>query len=171
MAGRQLSEPAPWSAPDFHRLTYRRGVIKSARMMPDASTLLYLAVWDGGKRIYSMRRDSPDSTFCRTLTPTLPRSRRKGSWRWCRNASLISGYTRPGTLQRPTLGGASRDILENVQDADWLPDGSNLAVTHYVDNKFKLEFPIGNVVYETSGWIPDPRVSPDGKSIAFLDHR
>ena len=51
-----------------------------------------------------------------------------------------------------------------------MPDGSNLAVTHYVDGKFRLEFPIGNVVYETSGWITDPRVSRDGKSIAFLDH-
>ena len=51
-----------------------------------------------------------------------------------------------------------------------MPDGSNLAVTHWVDGKFKLEFPIGNVVYETSGWITDPRVSRDGKSIAFLDH-
>ena len=29
-------------------------------------------------------------------------------------------------------------------------------MTHYVDGKFKLEFPIGNVVYETSGWITRP---------------
>ncbi len=86
------------------------------------------------------------------------------------NRVRLQAYTQPGTLQRATLGGASRDVLEMVQDADWMPDGSTLAVTHYVDSKFKLEFPIGNVVYETSGWITDPRVSPDGKSIAFLDH-
>ena len=62
VAGRLLAAPAPWAAPEFHRLTYRRGLIWSARMMPDASTLLYSAVWDGGpRRIYSTRLDSPDS--------------------------------------------------------------------------------------------------------------
>jgi Tol biopolymer transport system component len=57
-----------------------------------------------------------------------------------------------------------------VQDADWLPDGSNLVVTHLVDGRFRLEFPIGKVVYETSGWMSNPRVSPDGTKVAFLDH-
>ena len=160
-AGRLLSKPEPWTAPDFHRLTYRRGVIWSARMMPDASTLLYSAVWDGGpKRIYSTRRDSPDSAPLPYVDADVAAISSKGELALIANRVFINGYAQPGTLQRATLGGASRDILENVQDAEWLPDGSNLAVTHYVDSKFRLEFPIGKVVYETSGWITDPRISP-----------
>jgi Tol biopolymer transport system component len=171
LAGRLLSRPAPWAAPEFHRLTYRRGVIWSARMMPDASTLLYSAVWDGSpRRIYSTRLDSPDSAPLPYPDADIVSISSKGELALVATRSVLRAYAQPGTLQRATLGGGSRDVLENVQDADWLPDGSNLAVTHYVDSRFKLEFPIGHVVYETSGWITDPRVSPDGKSIAFLDH-
>ena len=41
---------------------------------------------------------------------------------------------------------------------------------HRVANKDRLEFPIGKVIYETSGWLQDPRFSPDGSAIAFIDH-
>src|SRR6185295_5609001 len=76
-----------------------------------------------------------------------------------------------GTLARaPMSGSASRDVLEDVQDADWLPDGTGLAVAHYVNRQYQLEFPIGTTVYRTSGWISHLRVSPDGQSVAFLDH-
>ena len=171
VAGRMLSTPAPWAAPEFHRLTYRRGVIWSARMMPDATTMLYSALWDGGpKRIYTTRLDSPDSAPLPYVDADVVSISSKGELAIVANRVFLNAYAQPGTLQRATLGGASRDVLESVQGADWMPDGSSLAVSHYVDNKFKLEFPIGRVVYETSGWITDPRVSPDGKSIAFLDH-
>ena len=30
--------------------------------------------------------------------------------------------------------------------------------------------PIGKVLYETAGWIENPRFSPDGRRIAFIDH-
>ena len=171
VVGGILSKPEPWSAPEFHRLTYRRGVIWSARMMPDATTLLYSALWDSGpKRIYSTRLDSPDSAPLPYTDADITSISSKGELAVIANRVTINGYAQPGTLQRATLGGASRDVLESVQDAAWLPDGSNLAVTHWVDGKFKLEFPIGKVVYETSGWITDPAVSRDGKSIAFLDH-
>ena len=83
----------------------------------------------------------------------------------------VRAYARPGTLARAQIsGGASRPVLENVQDADWLPDGSTLAVAHVVDNRYRLEFPIGTVVYETGGWIGDVSVSPDGRTVALLDH-
>ncbi len=171
LAGRMLSTPEPWTAPEFHRLTYRRGVIWWARMMPDAATFVYSAVWDGGqKRIYSTRLDSPDSAPLPYVDADIVAISSKGELALVARRVNIVGYAQPGTLQRATLGGASRDILENVQDADWMPDGSNLAVTHWIDGKFKLEFPIGKVVYETTGWITHPRVSRDGKSIAFLDH-
>ena len=34
----------------------------------------------------------------------------------------------------------------------------------------RLEFPVGHVLYETTGWISHLRVSPKGDQIAFLDH-
>src|SRR6185295_3999630 len=81
-----------------------------------------------------------------------------------------TGYAILGTLARaPLSGGAPRELLEGVQHADWLPDGSNLVVSHVVDGKYRLEFPIGKVVYQTTGWISHVSVSPDGQRVAFLD--
>ena len=81
------------------------------------------------------------------------------------------GFQTTGTLARaPLAGGAPREILENVQDADWSPDGKELAVSHYVGNRCRLEYPIGHVLYEAPAWVSDVRVSPDGRMVAFLDH-
>src|SRR5262249_45477991 len=66
---------------------------------------------------------------------------------------------------------APRDILENALEADWSPDGSALAVTRYVEGRTRLEYPAGKVLYETSGYISSPRVSPAGDRVAFLDHQ
>jgi Tol biopolymer transport system component len=57
-----------------------------------------------------------------------------------------------------------------VQWADWGPDGKSLAVVRIVGPLFRLEYPIGKVLYETEGWISNPRVSPKGDLVAFLDH-
>ena len=45
-----------------------------------------------------------------------------------------------------------------------------MAVVRPVDGRFRLEYPIGKVLYETTGWITYPRFSPKGDRIAFLDH-
>jgi Tol biopolymer transport system component len=78
-----------------------------------------------------------------------------------------------GTLARtPLSGGTPRPVLENVQSADWGPDGSKLAISRYdADrNTYMLEYPVGHVLYETKGYISDVRVSPDGEFVAFMDH-
>src|SRR6185503_8780881 len=36
--------------------------------------------------------------------------------------------------------------------------------------RYRLEYPSGKILYETSTWISSPRFSRDGKHIAFLDH-
>ena len=52
-----------------------------------------------------------------------------------------------------------------------LPDGSNLAVVRNVGGRDRLEYPVGKILYETSGgWISYPRVSPKGDIVAFMDH-
>ena len=73
-----------------------------------------------------------------------------------------------GTLATvPLEGGTPREIAEHVTAADWAPDGSGLAI---VKNASRLEFPIGKVLFQSAGVLSHPRFSPDGKSIAFIDH-
>jgi len=57
-----------------------------------------------------------------------------------------------------------------VQWADWGPDGTTLAAVRNVSGRHQIEYPIGKVLYQTAGWISHPRVSPDGRAVAFLDH-
>jgi len=77
----------------------------------------------------------------------------------------------PVTLARmPLSGGAPREVLENVRDAAWSPDEQLAVVLHAANGRDQLEYPIGKVLYQTAGWISNPRFSPDGKRIAFLDH-
>ena len=87
------------------------------------------------------------------------------------DSKAIGTWVSMGTLARaPLAGGAPRDVLEQVQWADWGPDGSNLAVVRDFGGKNRLEYPIGKPLYDTGGWISHPRVSPKGDLIAFLDH-
>src|SRR5262249_4100928 len=82
-----------------------------------------------------------------------------------------------GTLGRVSiLGGTPREVLDGVLFADYAADG-RLAVVRraggvarQAGGKVVLEFPIGNRQRETTGWMSYPRVSPDGKQIAFFDH-
>src|SRR4029077_7445594 len=87
---------------------------------------------------------------------------------------LLTGwYIHRGTLARaPLAGGVPRELLEDVEDADWAADGKALAVLHCVDDACRLEFPIGHVLYapKAPAWLSDIRVSPRGDQIAFLEH-
>jgi hypothetical protein len=68
------------------------------------------------------------------------------------NSRAISTWSNVGTLARaPLIGGAPREIVEQVQWADWAPDGSSLAVVRDVGGRNRLEFPVGKVLYETGG--------------------
>ena len=75
-----------------------------------------------------------------------------------------------GKLARMSVDGAPRAIAEDVREADWLPDGTDLAVVRTVDARDQIEFPIGHVVAQTAGYFSDPRVSPDGALLAFMEH-
>ena len=82
----------------------------------------------------------------------------------------LYAYARVGLLGRaPLTGGAPRPILSDVQDADWGPD-NQIAVARYVDGHYRLDYPVGHVLYETSGYVSDVRVSPKGDMVAFADH-
>ncbi len=72
--------------------------------------------------------------------------------------------------QAPLEGGTPRELLQDVTFADWAPNGTEFAAVRAQGGRSTLEFPVGTKLYETAGFVSHPRVSPDGKLVAFLDH-
>ena len=170
VAGKRAGHVAPAS---FRQLTFRRGLVGSARFAPDGQTILYSASWDGRPiEIFQTRLDSPESRPFGLAGAELLSISRSGEMAVSLNRHDSIPFTRAGTLARlgMTGGGSPKEVLEDVQFADWSPDGQSLAVVRNLGGKVRLEFPPGKVLYETAGWISNPRVSPGGDEVAFLDH-
>ena len=157
--------------PSYHQLTFRRGTIYSARFAADGETVLFSATWNGNPLdIYEMRSGTSDSKALGLTDAQILAVSATSEMAVLLNSQQLYHSVRRGTLARmPLGGGAAREMLENVQEADWGRDG-NLAVVRFAQDRNHLEYPIGKVLYETDGYISNPRVSPNGDAVAFLDH-
>ena len=157
----------------YKQITFRTGSIGSARFTPDGG-IVYGASWDNGDREIYLTR--PDDTVSRELGlkfAELLSVSKSGELAIRLNTVFGQGFDRMGTLARVSLGGGKpRELLENVQDAEWAADGENMAVVRYVpeNHHWRLEYPIGHLLLDGINWISSPRFSADGQSIAFADH-
>jgi serine/threonine protein kinase len=158
--------------PTVRRLTFQRAAILAARFAPD------------GRTVHFSRSTGQGPPEIETTTVVSPQARPTG----IDDAQLL-GVSRTGELavvlhprfawfdagrgtlaRTPAVGGTPRELTLNVEYADWAPDGEHLAVARYEGERSRLEYPIGTVVFESSGFISHPRVSPDGDRVAFIDH-
>ena len=169
IAGTRLAHNSP---PTYQQLTFRRGTIQSARFAGDGHTVVYSAAWDGGAaQMYATRPGSPESRPLPLATADILAISQSGEMAVLLGRRNSFGVGTGGTLARlPLDGSAPREVLTGVEEADWAPDGESLAVTHIVQGRYRLEYPIGNVLYETSGRINQIRISRDGARVAFVDH-
>jgi Tol biopolymer transport system component len=175
--------------PSFQRLTFRRGLVLSARFAPDGQTIVYGAGWEGNpSRLFAARLGSPESSPLGLPDGTIMSISPSGE------LAILTGRVHslgmpPHPLARvPFAGGAPRDVAVNAFGADWAPDGRSLAVarlemggatsgeatttSQWASRRFRLEFPIGTVLYENaSSGIWWPRVSPKGDQVAFIEER
>ncbi len=158
--------------PRFEQLTFRRGFVQSGRFTPDGESVVYSAAWEGNPlELFSTRLGQPEWRSLGLAPCDLLAISRSGEMAIQLRHRFLLAWRSSGTLaQAPVGGGAPREILEDVDWADWAPDGTALAIVRQVEGRFRLEFPVGRVLYETSGWITHPRISPRGDLIAFLDH-
>jgi serine/threonine protein kinase len=166
----------PSSEVTYHQLTFRKGTVLAARFAPDNRTILYSAAW-GGKdpELFSTRQDSIESRPVGLTQVDLFSISSKGEIAVSLKPTPLAGFFgTSGTLGRtPLTGGtAPREMLENVEWSDWSPDGSNLLVVRTVDDEERIEYPAGKIVYrlKVPAWISQPRLSRDGKRIAFCEH-
>ena len=164
-----LFRPAP---PRFQRLTFRRGAILAARFAPDGESVIYGAAWDGNPvEIFTARPDSPESKSLGLPPANVLSVSSKGELAISLGWHLLLGWEATGMLARvPVTGGAPRELLEGVEDAAWAPDGRELAVVHRVGDRAQLEYPMGKAIGQSSGWLSNPRFSPDGRFLAVWDH-
>jgi hypothetical protein len=158
---------------EYKQITFRTGSMGNARFTPDGS-IVYSASWDGGEdQLYLSRTDDPGARELGLKDAELLSISKSGELAIRLNTVRYGGYSRSGTLARlPLSGGTPREVLENVQDSDWSANGDTMAVVRYVpeNSHWRLEYPIGKVLFDSIGWISDPKISPDGKRVAFADH-
>jgi eukaryotic-like serine/threonine-protein kinase len=165
--------PRPTAEVRFQQITFQRGGLWRARFTPDGQSVVYAMQSIGADlappKMYSVRVGSMDVTTLGVPTADIASVSSSG-----RLAIIL---TRPGmdlawgmgTLaDAPMSGGTPRQLLENVNGADWSPDGKSLAVTRFVEGQGRLEYPIGTTLLDSKG-IGYPRVSPDGRLVAFLE--
>jgi len=171
-AGKLLFAKSPLLPPLYRQLTFRRGSIRSARFAPDGQTILYSAAWQGTPvDVFTARPEAPEARSMGLSRTQLVSVSSTSEMAVLLNSQAIGTWVNMGTLARaPLVGGAPREVLEQVQWADWSADGSSLAVVRDSGGRNRLEYPIGKALYETGGWIGHPRFSPQGDRIAFLDH-
>jgi len=173
LAGKKVYQSSAPSAPLYHEITFRRGAILSARFAPDGQTIYYSAAWQGNPvETFSARQGMVESRSLGLPKSELMAISAKGEMALLLDVHPAGTWVNVGTLARaPIAGGAPRPVLEDVEWADWGPDSTSLAVIRSVNGRDRLEYPIGKVLAEsTGGWMSYPRVSPDGKNVAFFEH-
>jgi Tol biopolymer transport system component len=157
----------------FHRLTFRRGVIRTARFTPDGQSAVYSAKWeDEPSEVFTTRFDSPGSRPLGFPNTELHSISSTGELALSQNPHAIAnGFAPAGTLARaPLADGKPRSLEDKIDFAEFSPDGSQMAIVRETDMGSVLEYPAGHVLYRTVGYISEPRIAPDGARIAFFDH-
>lgn len=173
-----LSLERPNAAPDVKVrqptvvLTNRDGFITASRFTPDGKGIIYSAGFEGKPVELFFSDDQGGSLRSLFTRPAALKSvARSGKIAVLFDFELnwADGYN--GSLAiLPVEGGKPEVLLEGVDDAAFAPDGNSLAIIRSVLGEQQLEYPEGNVLHKSSGWMSYPRFSPKGDKIAFFEH-
>jgi serine/threonine protein kinase/Tol biopolymer transport system component len=165
-----LRTEAGYRPPSVKRVTFHTGSISRARFAPDGS-IIYAASWgERAGELFTSFRDVPDSRPL-GVTGSIHAVSRNGELAVSLGIRNEVGFVTVGTLARvPVAGGTPRPVASDVYEADWSPDGKQLAIVRRAERGFRIEFPIGRTLYESSGWFSHLRFSPAGDRLAFIEH-
>ena len=165
-AGTAPAEPA------YTQLTFRQQPIFNARFAADGKTIVYSAAPSGNAtEMFTVRPDFPGGVSRGLKNVHLLAISSKGELAVLTKARFLIHSLFSGTLARmPLEGAAPREIRDDVREADWNPEGTELALIRDVGGKDQLEYPPGKVLATTGGYFSNPRFSRRGDAIAFFDH-
>jgi Tol biopolymer transport system component len=164
--------PGPTLVPTFLRMSYERATLVRGRFAADGKTLVYSGVvMDGVPDTYVIREDYPTSVPAGLHGAMVLAISRQDQMAVLVRPDFYGQFQWGGTLASVPVGGsAPRELLDNVYDADWSPDGKEIAVIDRSEGKWRVEYPIGKTLLSADNWLSDIRVSPDGKQVAVFRH-
>jgi WD40 repeat protein len=151
----------------FQRKNFPSGYVTSARFTNDGQTIIYSAAW-GQKpnQLYSTRRESSESHAFDVGDATILAVSQRGEMALLLNSHYVGWEPGIGTLaEAPILGGAPHEISENVRWAGFNPDGSALAVVRKNGDHYRVEYPLGTVLLDTSETIDRIHVLPNDEGV------
>jgi hypothetical protein len=154
----------------FEPLTFRQGRVTTARFTPGGDSVVYGAAWDGLPTAVFVARLGGGGTRALDLPAAdLLAVSSRGELALSLGRRHVAGMHASGRLAlSPLEGGAPRPVADDVQDADFSPDGKELAIVRRRGDRFVLE--LGERVLLEAPWLTHARISPDGRRIACLRH-
>jgi serine/threonine protein kinase/Tol biopolymer transport system component len=167
------STPSSLKLPQAARqVTNRDGFISASRFAADGKSIIYSAGFDGKPvELFIANVDGSDLRSFGIKSAALKSVSRSGKIAVLFDFELnwADGYN--GTLAiLPTDGGKPEIIGDGIDDAAFAPDGNTFAIIRSGMGEQQLEYPIGQVLYKSEGWMSNPRFSPKGDKIAFFEH-
>jgi eukaryotic-like serine/threonine-protein kinase len=157
----------------FHTLTFSGNDLLPS-VAPDGRTVAFVSDRDGHQRIWLKQLESGSENV---LTPGPDDSNPRFS---PDNAWVLYIHNR-AVYRIPSLGGEPRKVLDNVDDANWSPDGKQIVFVHLELDGTKVTSVVGigsvadgtaNVIKRLEGRdLVEPAWSPDGSKIALTARR
>jgi len=159
------------TAPVFTQLTFQRGLITNARFAKDADTVIYSGQFDNDPlQIYSLRTGVLQPLKASVPSAALFAVSPGDEMTMGTDPVVLSNYL-SGTLSEvPITGGTPRPLQKDTSSADYGADGKTLALTRLAGGRWVVEYPAGKKLYDSASYLNAARVSPDGKSVGFLEH-
>jgi eukaryotic-like serine/threonine-protein kinase len=153
-------------------LTIRSGYITSARFAPNGKNVIYSAAFDGKPvEVFVTDAEGSESRSIGIPSAALKDISSTGEMAVLFNFELSWNEGRNGTLALVSSnGGEPKVLMERVDEATFAPDGKSLAIVRADLGQHQLEYPAGEVLYKSAGWISYPRFSRTGDKIAFFEH-
>ncbi len=153
--------------PAVEMTTFRWGRLSAGRFNPEGR-VVFSAAWSGQPlEVFTRPAGSNDAQPLGLRDAALLGISGKGELAVLLHPRLVDAVERGTLAIASAAGGAAREIAEDVEFADWSAQGE-LAVVRFIGGRRQLEYPLGTPLFETAGWILNPRVSPDGDTVAFL---
>jgi serine/threonine protein kinase len=166
-----MTRSSPPAMMHFSAVTSFAGVQGQPALSPDGRSVAYISNRDGHYNVYVglVHGGEPVQITRDSAVKARP------SWSPDGSTLAYAQFNEFGTMdiwEVSALGGSPRKVILNAADPTWMPDGRSLVYENNADNKLWISGAGGEnprvLAQADPGYYPiEPRVSPDGKMVAF----